>query len=83
MYPVRKATIRDLRYRFSAVEAILAEGEEIVITRRKRVVARLLPPKAKGPRKRPDLLRRLKATYKGKVQPVSGSELVSQERSRS
>jgi antitoxin (DNA-binding transcriptional repressor) of toxin-antitoxin stability system len=44
MYPVRKATIRDLRYRFSAVEAILAEGEEIVITRRKRVVARLLPP---------------------------------------
>jgi antitoxin (DNA-binding transcriptional repressor) of toxin-antitoxin stability system len=82
MYHMKKATIRDLRYRFSAVEASLAEGEEIEITRRKRVVARLLPPKTKGPRKRPDFLRRLKATYGDKVQPISGSELVSLERSR-
>jgi antitoxin (DNA-binding transcriptional repressor) of toxin-antitoxin stability system len=82
MYHMKKATIRDLRYRFPAVEAILAEGEEIEITRRKRVVARLLPPNPKGPRKRPDFLRRLKATYGDKVQTVTSAELVSQERSR-
>jgi antitoxin (DNA-binding transcriptional repressor) of toxin-antitoxin stability system len=82
MYHMKKATIRDLRYRFPAVEAALAEGEEIEITRRKRVIARLLPPKAKGTHKRPDFLRRLKAIYGGRVQAVSGAELVSQERGR-
>jgi antitoxin (DNA-binding transcriptional repressor) of toxin-antitoxin stability system len=82
MYHMKKATIRDLRYRFSAVEALLAEGEEIAITRRKRVVARLLPPQPASPRKRPDFLRRLKGIYGDKVQPVSSAALVSQERSR-
>jgi antitoxin (DNA-binding transcriptional repressor) of toxin-antitoxin stability system len=82
MYHMKKATIRDLRYRFSAVEAALAEGEEIAITRRKRVIARLLPPEDSNPPKRPDFLRRLRVMYGDKVQPVSGAELVSQERNR-
>ena len=42
--PMRKVSVRDLRYRFSAVEDALRRGEEIQITRRERVVARLLPP---------------------------------------
>jgi len=82
MYHMKKATIRDLRYRFSVVEAALADGEEIEVTRRKRVIARLLPPKAARRHKRPDFLRRLKAIYGDQVQPVSGAQLVSQERSR-
>jgi antitoxin (DNA-binding transcriptional repressor) of toxin-antitoxin stability system len=41
---MKKATVRDLRYRFSRVEDLLRNGEEVQITKRKRVVARLLPP---------------------------------------
>ncbi len=43
MYHMRKATVRDLRYRFREVENLLREGEEIQITKRKRVIARLMP----------------------------------------
>jgi len=41
---MKRASVRDLRYRFSAVEDLLRDGEEIHITKRKRVIARLLPP---------------------------------------
>lgn len=79
---MRKATIRDLRYRFSAVEDLLRDGEEIHITRRKRVIARLLPAKATAPSRRPDFMRRLKKIYRGKPLKVSGAELISLERGR-
>jgi len=35
--------VRDLRYNFPQIEALLHSGEEIQITKRKRVIARLLP----------------------------------------
>lgn len=79
---MRKATIRDLRYRFSAVEDLLRDGEEIHITKRKRVIARLLPAKAAAPSRRPDFMGRLKKIYRGKPLKVSGAELVSLERGR-
>ena len=79
---MRKATIRDLRYRFSAVEDLLRAGEEIHITKRKRVIARLLPAKAAAPSRRPDFMGRLKKIYRGKPLKVSGAELVSLERGR-
>jgi antitoxin (DNA-binding transcriptional repressor) of toxin-antitoxin stability system len=79
---MRKATIRDLRYRFSAVEDLLRDGEEIHITKRKRVIARLLPPDSAAPSRRPDFLGRLKKIYRDKPLKVSGAELVSLERER-
>lgn len=82
LHHMRKATIRDLRYRFSAVEDLLRDGEEIHITKRKRVIARLLPAKATAPSHRPDFLGRLKKIYRGKPLKVSGAELVSLERGR-
>jgi antitoxin (DNA-binding transcriptional repressor) of toxin-antitoxin stability system len=82
MYPMRKATLRDLRYRFSAVEDILGSGEEVQITRRKRVIARLLPAEPADSPKRPDFLARLKRLYRGKVLKVTGAELLSSERDR-
>ena len=60
MYHMRKATVRDLRYRFREVENHLREGEEIQITKRKRVIARLVPAKPAVPSRRPDFLARLK-----------------------
>ena len=65
-----KATIRDLRYHFDRVEAQLERGESIEITRRGRVVARLMPPDHSGkPPKRPDFLKRMKETFGDRVFP--------------
>ena len=83
MYHMKKATVRDLRYRFREVEDLLREGEEIQITKRKRVIARLAPAKPAAPARRPDFLARLHKIYRGKHMKVSGAELLAQERSRS
>jgi antitoxin (DNA-binding transcriptional repressor) of toxin-antitoxin stability system len=82
MYHMRRATLRDLRYRFTAVENLLDAGEEIEITRRKRVIARLLPPATTARGKRPDFLARLARIYGGKRLKVSGAELLAKDRTR-
>jgi antitoxin (DNA-binding transcriptional repressor) of toxin-antitoxin stability system len=81
MYHMKKASVRDLRYRFNLVEHLLREGEEIEITKRKRVIARLVPASPRKP-VRPDFAARLRRLYKGKVLEVSGAELLARERSR-
>jgi antitoxin (DNA-binding transcriptional repressor) of toxin-antitoxin stability system len=82
MHHMRKASVRDLRYRFREVEDLLREGQEIQITKRKRVIARLLPAKPAAPSRRPDFLARLNKIYRGKRMKVIGAELVAQERGR-
>jgi antitoxin (DNA-binding transcriptional repressor) of toxin-antitoxin stability system len=81
MYHMKKASVRDLRYRFRVVEDLLREGEEIQITKRRRVIAHLTPVKPSGPPRLPDFLARLKKIYRKPVK-VSGAELVSRERDR-
>jgi len=44
-------TIRDLRYDFAKVEAWLADGQEIEITKHGKPVARLSPPRPETARK--------------------------------
>ena len=39
MHHMTKASVRDLRYKFRQVEDLLRQGEEIQITKRKRVIA--------------------------------------------
>jgi antitoxin (DNA-binding transcriptional repressor) of toxin-antitoxin stability system len=80
MYHMRTASVRDLRYRFSIVEDALRHGEEIQITKRKRVIARLLPPKPPAKPEMPDFLGRLKKTFKGKKLKTTGAEIVSEGR---
>jgi len=82
MYHMKKASVRDLRYRFSAVEDHLRDGEEIQITKRKRVIARLLPPEAAAPATFPDFLARQKKTFGKKRLKVSGAEQLAAERER-
>jgi len=82
MYHMRRATLRDLRYKFAAVEHLLEAGEEIEITRRKRVIARLLPPAQVSRARRPDFLARLLQIYGGKRLKTTGAELVAKERER-
>jgi antitoxin (DNA-binding transcriptional repressor) of toxin-antitoxin stability system len=40
---MKPASIRDLRYGFRRIERLLHQGEEVQITRRRRVIARLVP----------------------------------------
>ena len=79
---MRKASIRDLRYRFRNVEELLREGEPIDITKRRRVIARLTATAAVAPKRRPDFLARLKRLYRNKPLKVSGAELIARERNR-
>lgn len=83
MHHMKSATVRDLRYRFPEIEAGLREGEEIQITKRRRLIARLVPAKAPRPRKGPpDFMAMLKAIYGNKVLKVTGAELVAEQRGR-
>jgi antitoxin (DNA-binding transcriptional repressor) of toxin-antitoxin stability system len=83
MYHMRTATVRDLRYNFKRVERLLAEGQPIQITKRKRVVAKLMPPDPPpAPPKMPDFLGRMKRISGDKVLKVSGAELVRWDRDR-
>ena len=78
---MRKASVRDLRYRFSEVERLLQQGEKIEITKRKQVIARLLPAR-RAVCRRPDFLAQLRSIYGDKTLRVSGAELFAQERER-
>jgi len=82
MYHMKKASVRDLRYRFPKVEDLLREGEEIQITKRKRVIARLLPPEPAKAIEMPDFLARLTKIYGCKKLKVSGAETIAAERDR-
>lgn len=80
MYHMKKASVRDLRYRFREIEDLLREGEEIQITKRKRMIAKLVPVQRTGTTATPDFLTRLKQMYGDKVLKVSGAELLASER---
>jgi antitoxin (DNA-binding transcriptional repressor) of toxin-antitoxin stability system len=82
MYHMKKASVRDLRYEFKKIERLLHQGEEVQITKRRRVIARLVPDGAEATRQLPDFLGRLRTIYGDKVLAVSGAELVSSDRSR-
>ncbi|HLW79375.1 MAG TPA: hypothetical protein VKU44_07225 [Terriglobia bacterium] len=79
---MKTATVRDLRYKFSRVEELLRDGEPVQITKRRRVIARLVPPEPAKRVRRPDFLARLKKMYGAKTLKVSGAALLAQERSR-
>jgi antitoxin (DNA-binding transcriptional repressor) of toxin-antitoxin stability system len=79
---MRKATVRDLRYHFPEIESLLQDGEEIQITKRKRVIARLVPEKPTGNATYPDFMARLRKIYGNKKLKVTGAELLAEERDR-
>ncbi|MGA3170232.1 MAG: hypothetical protein ABSE62_04395 [Chthoniobacteraceae bacterium] len=65
---MKTATVRDLRYNFPQVETWLSGGEEIELTKRGRVVGRIVPAPAKArKRKMPDFAARAKAVCGGKT----------------
>lgn len=51
MSHMRSATVRELRNNYSRVLQWVAKGEEVVVTRRGKVVARVVPPVPATPTK--------------------------------
>jgi antitoxin (DNA-binding transcriptional repressor) of toxin-antitoxin stability system len=69
---MKTATVRDLRYDFPKIEAWLAGGEEIIITKHAKAVARLCPPVDSArvreePLRHPDYQARLKRIWGDRV----------------
>ena len=81
MYHMRKATVRDLRYRFRGVESLLRDGQEVQVTKRRRVIARLVPVPQAAPPQWPDFLARVKKIRR-KPTKLGGAEVISGERDR-
>jgi len=79
MYHMKTVSVRDLRYDFKKVERLLAEGNEVRITKRHKAIARLTPEPAERP-PLPDFQARMRANYGDKVLKVSGAELISADR---
>jgi antitoxin (DNA-binding transcriptional repressor) of toxin-antitoxin stability system len=76
---MKTVSVRDLRYDFPKVEALLKSGEEIRITKRKRVIARLTPePTGRPPL--PDFLGQMREIFGDKVMTVTGAEIISEDR---
>lgn len=80
-HKMKHASIRDLRYSFKKIKRLLDQGEEVQITSRRRVIARLVP-EAKEGYTMPDFLSRLRTIYGDKTLKASGAELIAEDRSR-
>ena len=65
---MQQLTIRDLRYDFGKVEAFLADGQEIEITKHGKPIARLSPPRTSAAKFDADAhRRRMKETWGDRV----------------
>lgn len=74
------ASVRDLRYRFPEIEKRLKRGETIEIRKRQKLVGRLIPAEPAVPEPYPDFAGRLRQISRGKVLPLSATELLRQGR---
>jgi antitoxin (DNA-binding transcriptional repressor) of toxin-antitoxin stability system len=79
---MREASVRDLRYDFKKIERLLRQGEEIRITKRRKVIARLSPEKPEAPAKMPDFLAQIREIYGDEVLEVRAAEMLAEDRDR-
>ncbi len=80
---VPRATVRDLRNKFADVSAWVEAGREVEITKRGRVIAKLVPAGPPRPRVKWDMkarMKRLKEIYGGKTLPGNSVLLMREEK---
>ncbi len=73
-------TVRDLQKHLKRVLARVERGQTLQVTRRRRAVAVLAPPRAAGSEPWPDLDERARAVLGDRVISPAASELVVRER---
>ena len=75
---MKTATVRQLRTTFPRIESWLSEGEIVTITKHKKIVAELSPPRVK---KKPDFAKRFALSADDKVQPGKNlRDILSEDR---
>ena len=79
---MKKISISELRNGSSKIENLLGRGEEIQITKRGKVIARLVPEAVDTPKQMPDFLGRLRSMFGDKVLAVSGADLLNKDRDK-
>lgn len=79
MLNMKTATVRDIQHNFGEVLEWVGRGEEVLVFRRKKVVARLLPP-IPHPAKAPDFLKRARSIWGTKPAGKRLSEIASRAR---
>jgi len=82
MHHMTKVSVRDLRYQFKKIERLLRQAAEIQITKRRRVIARLVPEGVEAVKKMPDFRARVRKIYGDKMLAVSGANLLAADRDR-
>ncbi len=78
---MKDVPVRDLRYDFRKVEQLLRRGVELRVTKRRKVIARLVP-ESQNRTTMPDFPGRLRSIYGSKVLPVTGAEIIAEDRDR-
>ena len=78
---MKTASVRELRQNFGSLLAWLEDGQEIQITMRRRVVARLVPdrPKSAATVRMPDFVARLKKIHGEKVISAEEAQAILDE----
>jgi len=71
LWHMKTVTIRQVHHDFSAVLALVAQGEEVTVLNRTRPVARICPPRPEAPAKfkMPDFAARAKAIFGDRIIP--------------
>lgn len=75
---MKTVTVRDLHHDFQKVEGLLRQGEQLRVSKRGRVIARLAPEPAR--RKLPDFQGRMKGVYGDTLLAATGAEVVRADR---
>ena len=79
MGTMKRVSSRELRYDFKSVERVLREGDEIQVTKRGKVIARLSPePTEKPPL--PDFLGNIREIFGDRVLTITGAQIISEDR---
>jgi antitoxin (DNA-binding transcriptional repressor) of toxin-antitoxin stability system len=76
---MKRATVRDLRYRFREIEARLSKGEEIELYKRNKPIGRLIPIQPK-PGAYPDFAAIAQKIFGKKKTRITGTQIVSEQR---
>ena len=79
MYNMKTASIREMQHNLSEVLSWVERGEEVRVLRRKKVVARLLPPDPQ-PAESPDFVGRARAVWRDEPRGGRLSKIVSDDR---
>lgn len=76
---MKKATVRDLRYRFHEIENRLSKGEEIDLYKRKKMIGRLVPVRVEGGAY-PDFAALSRRIFGKKKTRKTGAQVVAEDR---